>query len=135
VATAQARVAVSNIVTPGSAAFDGTLVPSIAFCDPPLASVGLSEAAAHADGMDVVVRFVDTSGWLSSQRVGLRHTGAKTLVDRSSGRVLGAHLLCHNADELINLFALAIDREATVAQLKAILWGYPTASSEIVYLL
>lgn len=135
VATAQARVAVCNIVAPGSAVFDRTLVPSIVFCDPPLASVGLSEAAAREDGIDVAIRLVDTSGWLSSQRVGLHHTGAKTLVDRRSGRVLGAHLLCHNADELINLFALAIERGATVGQLKAIPWGYPTASSEIVYLL
>lgn len=134
VGIAQARVAVRNIVTPGSATFDPPVVPSIVFSDPPLASVGLDERSVSERDVDVEVKLTDTSAWLSSQRVGLHHTGAKTFVDRKTGKVLGAHVLGHNADELINLFALAIAYGVTVDELKAQLWGYPTASSEIVYL-
>ena len=134
VGVAQARVAVANMLEPGSATFDPPVVPSICFSDPPLAMVGLSEQAAREGVVDVDVKYTDTSRWLSSQRVGLRHTGAKTIVDRASGKLLGAHVLGYHADELVNLFALAISRGVTVDELTSTLWGYPTTSSEIVYL-
>lgn len=130
----QARVALSNIVEAHSAAWDPPVVPSCVFSQPPLASVGLSEHAAAQSGLDVAIKLTDTSGWLSSQRVGLAHTGAKTLVDRATGRILGAHILGHGADEVANVFALAIAQRLTADDLKAMLWAYPTASSEVVYL-
>jgi glutathione reductase (NADPH) len=135
VGIAQARVAVANIVAPGSAVFDPPVVASVAFSDPPLASVGLSEREAKERGLEVDVKLTDTSGWVSTQRVGLRHSGAKTLVERGSGRVLGAHLLGHGAEEVVNVFALAIERGATAEELRRVLWAYPTGSSEIAYLL
>jgi glutathione reductase (NADPH) len=129
----QARVALRNIVKRHSAIWDPEVVPSCVFSQPPLAAVGLSEAAAAEQGIDVVVKFTDTSQWLSSQRVGLTHTGAKTLVDSDSGRILGAHFLGHGAEDVANVFALAIAQHLTADDLKAMLWAYPTASSEIVY--
>jgi glutathione reductase (NADPH) len=134
VGVAQARVAIRNIVAPGTATFDPPVVPSAVFGSPPLASVGISERQAADAGLDVEIKLTDTSGWLSSQRVGLTHAGAKTVLERGTGRLLGAQVLGHNAEELINLFALAITREMTAEQLKAVLWAYPTATSEIVYL-
>jgi glutathione reductase (NADPH) len=130
----QARVAMHNIVEPHSAVWDPPVVPSCVFSQPPLASVGLSERAVVQDGLDVAIKLTDTSGWLSSQRVGLTHTGAKTIVDRSTGRILGAHILGHNAEEVANVFALAIAEHLTADELKSMLWAYPTASSEVVYL-
>jgi len=65
--------------------------------------------------------------------VGLKHTAAKTIVERSTGRILGAHVLGHGAEETANLFALAIATHQTVDDLKRVLWAYPTASSEVVY--
>ena len=117
-----------------SAAWDPPVVPSCVFSQPPLASVGLSEHAAAQSGLDVAIKLTDTSGWLSSQRVGLTHTGAKTLVDRATGRILGAHILGHGAEEVANVFALAIAQRLTADDFKAMLWAYPTASSEVVYL-
>ena len=111
------------------------MIPSAAFSQPAIASVGLTERAANEQGLDVEIKLTDTSDWLSSRRVGLTYTAAKTLVERSTGRVLGAHLLGHAAEETINLFALAITTGATVADLKRMLWAYPTAASEIVYLI
>jgi glutathione reductase (NADPH) len=134
VGVAEARVAVRNILQPGSAEFDGSVVPSVVFADPPLASVGLTEAAAAAGGIDVHVTFNDTSAWESSRRVGVGISGAKVLVARGSGRIVGAHLLEHNADEVINVFAAAMLGGLTADRLKASMWAYPTAGSEIVYL-
>ena len=135
VAIAQARVALANIVEPGSAHYGAPLVPSVVFSDPPLAAVGLTERAAAEQGVDAETFVTDTSSWVSSQRVGVRHSEAITVVERGTGRVLGAHVLGHHAEELVNLFALAIDRGATAQELKSMVWAYPTASSEIVYLL
>lgn len=134
VGVAQAHVAVRNIISPGSATFDPAVIPSVVFSQPPLASVGLSERASRDAVDEVDVKLTDTSGWLSAQRVGLTHTGAKILSDRVSGRLIGAHVLGHNAEELINLFALSIAQGLTADDLRAILWAYPTATSEIVYL-
>jgi glutathione reductase (NADPH) len=130
----QARIALRNIVTPGSATWSPVVVPSCVFSQPPLAAVGLSESAAAEQGLDVVVKLTDTSGWLSSQRVGLAHTAAKTIVERESGRILGAHVLGHGAEDVANVFALAIAQRLSADDLKALLWAYPTPSSEIVYL-
>jgi glutathione reductase (NADPH) len=134
VGISQARVALRNIVSPGSATWDPPVVPSSVFSQPPLAAVGLSESAARERGLDAEIKFVDTSQWLSSRRVGLTHTGAKTLVDRATGQLLGAHVLGHGAEEVANVFALAIAQKMTAEELKAVIWAYPTASSEIVYM-
>ena len=130
----QARVALRNIVTPGSATWDPPVIPSCVFSQPPLACVGLRVSEAEERGLDVVVKLTDTSEWLSSQRVGLKHTAAKTLVERGTGRILGAHVLGHGAEDIANVFATAIAQRMTAEQLKDMLWAYPTASSEIVYL-
>lgn len=134
VAIAQARVAVRNIIEPGSAAFSPAVTPSVCFAGPPIASAGVSEADARARGLDVEVKLVDSTAWMSSRRVGAPVSGAKTIVERSTGTVLGAQLLGPGADEVINVLALAIERGATSDELKAMIWAYPTGGSDLVYL-
>jgi glutathione reductase (NADPH) len=130
----QARVAVGNILRPDSDAFAPEVVPSVVFAHPPLASVGMTETEAAASPLDVEVRFIDTSGWASSRRIGSKVSGAKTLVERDSGRILGAHLLGHDAAEVINLFAAAVLGGLRAQDLRSAIWAYPTAGYEIVYL-
>ena len=134
VAIAQARVAVRNIVEPESAVFSSPMTASVCFAGPPIASAGVSEADARTQGLDIEVKLVDSTDWASFRRVGAPVAGAKTIVKRSTGRVLGAHLLGPGADEVINLLALAIERGATADELKAMIWAYPTGGSELVYL-
>ncbi len=135
VGIAQARVVVANILKPDSTTFSPVATPSVVFSDPPLASVGLTEEQARERGLDVDVKLADTTEWASSRRVGQRASGAKTIVERGSGRIVGAHLLGHGAEEVINVFAAAIAGGLTASDLKGALWAYPTASSDIVYLL
>jgi glutathione reductase (NADPH) len=61
--------------------------------------------------------------------------GYKTLVDEDSGRILGAHLVGPHADEVINLFALAIRHDLTVDDLKSTMFAYPTGASDIGFML
>ncbi len=135
VGVAQGRIAARNIIEPGSATFAPAVVPSVAFSDPPLASAGLGEKEASEAGLDADVRLTDSSGWASSRRVGVSVSGAKTIVERRSGRVLGAHLLGHHADEVINALAIAMTCGMTAEDLKTFCWAYPTAGWDITYLL
>lgn len=100
----------------------------------PRASVGLQEEAARKQGMKFKVIQEETSGWYSSRRVALRYSGFKTLVEEGSGRILGAHLLRHKAEEEINIFALAIRYGFKAKDLKTMIYAYPTSASDLSYM-
>jgi glutathione reductase (NADPH) len=110
-------------------------IPSVVFTVPALASVGLQEGAARDRGLAFRVNQEGTSSWYSSRRVAERYSGFKVLVDESSGRILGAHLLGPDAGETINIFALAIRRGLTAADLKDVIFAYPTLGSDVKYMI
>lgn len=131
----QARVVARGILGDGDAAYDPVVTPSVVFSDPPLAAIGLTEAQATATGIDVAAPLLDTTAWAASRRVGARVSGAKVVVERATGRIAGAHLLAHHAEEVINVFAAAMVGGLTAADLKAMPWAYPTGGWDIVNLL
>ncbi len=130
----EGRVLARNVLGE-EAVYDPAVTPSVVFSDPPLATVGLTEAQAAEQGLDVQGSLVDRTQWASSRRVGDPVAGAKVLVDRASQRIVGAHLLGHHADEVINVFATAMVAGLTTADLKALPWAYPTGGWEIGYLI
>jgi glutathione reductase (NADPH) len=73
----------------------------------------------------------DTSGWYTSKRVALAHTGYKTLVEDGTERILGAHILGLHADEVVNIFGLAIRMGLSARDLKDMVYAYPTSASDI----
>ncbi len=102
---------------------------------PPLASVGLSEGAAREQGLRFRVHREKTGGWYLSRRVAENCAGFKVLVEEGSGRVLGAHVLGPEADEFINVFALAIQSGITTETLEQTIFAYPTHGSDVAYML
>jgi glutathione reductase (NADPH) len=134
VGTIEGRVLARNLLGE-DAAYAPAVTPSVVFSDPPLASVGLTEAQAAEQGLDVQASLVDRTQWASSLRVGDRVAGGKVLVDKGTQRIVGAHLLGHHADEVINVFATAMVAGLTAADLKAMPWAYPTGGWEIGYLI
>jgi glutathione reductase (NADPH) len=106
-------------------------VPSVAFTLPPIAAVGLSEAAAREQGLKVRVKSAKVPEWFTARRVAESVYGYKTLVDENSGRILGAHLVGPHADEVINLFGLALRHDLTADDLKSTMFAYPTGASDI----
>jgi glutathione reductase (NADPH) len=133
VGTIEGRVLARNILGE-EAVYDPSVTPSVVFSDPPLAMVGLTEAQAAERGLDVRGSLVDRTQWASSRRVGDPVAGAKVLVDRGTQRIVGAHLLGHQAEEVINVFATAMVAGLTTTDLKALPWAYPTGGWEIRYL-
>ena len=110
-------------------------VPTIAFTIPPLASVGLREDQAVSAGVRFRKTFQETQGWYSSRRISEAHSGFKVLIDESSDQILGAHLLGHNAEEIINLFAMAIHSKIRASDLREMIFAYPTHGSNLRYML
>ncbi|MEZ5243250.1 MAG: hypothetical protein R2696_16140 [Microthrixaceae bacterium] len=79
------------------------------FTIPELTRVGLLETRARDAGIDLDVRYTDTSGWYSNYRIGETAAAAKILIDRATDTIVGAHV-CSGPGygELINICALAI---------------------------
>ncbi|EWT05813.1 regulatory protein, partial [Intrasporangium chromatireducens Q5-1] len=101
------------------------------FTIPELARVGMLEAEARDTGIDLIVRYNDTSGWYSNYRIGETTAAAKILIDRSNDQVVGAHLLGPEYGELINTLGLAIKLGLTTRQLKSATAAYPTVGSDL----
>ena len=106
-------------------------IPSVVFTLPPVARVGLLEEEARQQGMEFDVKFQKTGQWYSSMRVGERYSAYKTLVEKGTGNILGAHLIGPGAEEQINLFAMAIGAGLTANQLKGVIFAYPSYASDL----
>jgi glutathione reductase (NADPH) len=109
-------------------------IASAVFTLPPLASAGLTEAAARTAGLAFRTNRHDTSGWFHTRRVGETTSGAKVLIEEGTDRILGAHLLGPHADEVINLFAMAIRLRIPAGQIKEVIYAYPTYGSDVRFL-
>ncbi|HET6496726.1 MAG TPA: NAD(P)/FAD-dependent oxidoreductase [Thermoleophilia bacterium] len=131
-ASRQARVVVETILG-RPAAYDPRATASVVFSDPPLAQVGMT-AAEGASRNDVQIVSTDMSGWFTTRRLGFAHAAAKVVREEASHKLLGAHLLGANAEDVINVFALAVRHGLTTEEVADAVWAYPTASSDIGYL-
>ena len=135
VAVIEGKVAASNMLKDQKIVPDYSGIPTAVFTVPELARVGMLEAEAKEAGHDVDVRFTDTGGWYSNYRIGEKSAAAKVLVDKSDGKILGAHLFGPEYGELINFFGLAMKLGLTAKQLKSMTAVYPSVGSDLGSLL
>jgi len=135
VASHDAKVAAANILKGNHQKPNYLGVPSVAFTIPPIASVGLSEQQARERGIKFRMRREKASDWYTARRVAEPTYGFKVIVEEDTDRILGAHLVGPHADEVINLFALAIRTGLTAEDLKSTIFAYPTGASDIGYML
>ncbi len=131
IAVSEGKVAASNMLKATTTVPDYTGVPTAVFTIPELTRVGLLEQDAKDQGLDVDVRYDDTSGWYSNYRIGETAAAAKILIDRASDQIVGAHLLGPEYGELVNILGLAIKLNLTTRQLKSMTAAYPTAGSDL----
>ncbi len=97
--------------------------------------MGLGEAEARAAGLKFRVNREKVPDWYTARRVAETVYGFKTLVEEGTGRILGAHLVGPHADEVINVLGLAIRHGLTAEDIKQTMFAYPTAASDIGYML
>lgn len=131
----EGEIAAQNILHGNKLRSDYTVVPTVVFTYPPMASVGLHETQAKERGNKPKINFGNMTAWNSSKRIGQKHAAYKVIIDEKSDLILGAHLLGHNAEETINIFAMAIRHKLSAHDLKKSLWAYPTYVSDIKYMI
>ena len=131
----EAIVLAGNLLNGNHLKIDYGHIPSNVFSVPPLASVGLTEDAAKIQKLNFKVKFEETTGWFASKRLNESVSAFKVLVDKETDQILGAHLLGNNAEETINIFAVAMNAGLKASELKKTIFSYPTNASDIVYML
>lgn len=135
VAEMEGGVAAENILNGNRQRPDYHAIPSAVFTLPPLARVGMTEEEAGEAGKATKVYRGSMRSWPTSRQIGQEHVNYKVILERESGQILGAHLFCHNAAEVVNVFALAMKFGLAAPELKQVLWAYPTNVSDIKYML
>jgi glutathione reductase (NADPH) len=136
VASYDGAVVAKNLIKGNSLKSNYAGLPSVVFTIPPLVSVGMQEKEAKEKGLRIRINHRDTSGWASSRRVGETCASFKVLIEEDTNRILGAHILGSHAEEIINIFSMAIRLGLTVKDLNdPLLYTYPTNSSDILYML
>jgi pyruvate/2-oxoglutarate dehydrogenase complex dihydrolipoamide dehydrogenase (E3) component len=122
---------------PRSAA-DRKAVPNCLFLTPPLARVGLTERQARSAGHRVKVAAspVVNLATIARARIVQETEGMlKVVIDAGSDEILGAALLCHDAQEVINLVALAMRHGITASALRDEIYTHPSMSEAFNQLL
>ena len=135
VADMEGHIAAHNIIHGNTKKAGHQAVPSSVFTYPPLATVGYKEEDADQAGIKYKTVFKDTSKWTEHKRIGLKHAGFKLLIDQEKDRIVGAHILGERAEEMINIFALAMQHGLTLSQIKETIWAYPSFIYNIRYML
>jgi glutathione reductase (NADPH) len=96
--------------------------------------VGLTEVDARQKGFWIEVHVNDMLGRLSARTYAETSAWSKIIVDRTNDRILGAHFVGHEGQELINVFGLAIKSGITARQLRDNVYAYPTFSADIKHM-
>jgi dihydrolipoamide dehydrogenase len=107
---------------------DKLRIPGCTYCAPQIASVGLSEAAAKAQGREVKVGRFPFVGNGKAIALGEDQGLVKTVFDAKTGQLLGAHMVGAEVTELIQGFVIAMQLETTEEDLMHAVFPHPTLS-------
>ena len=104
---------------------DHTAIPRVTFTDPEIASVGLSEAAARAKGLDVVVASADPAEAVRGYIHDFHRGALKLVADRERGVLVGATLVTPRAGEIVGELVLAIKLGTPLKTLADVVHPFP----------
>ena len=131
-ATHEAKIA-AEVIAGHKAFFDARTIPSVAYTDPEIAWMGLTETQAKAQGIDCDKAVFP---WAASGRAlstGRDDGMTKLLFDKTTRRVLGAAIVGVNAGELIAETVLALEMGADAADLCLTIHPHPTLSETVAF--
>lgn len=129
-ATHEAHVA-AEVIAGQKSFFDARVIPSVAYTDPEIAWVGLTEEDAKKEGVEISKGVFP---WAASGRAiaNTRDEGFTKLVfDANTNRILGGGIVGTNAGELISEIALAIEMGADVVDLARTIHPHPTLAESV----
>jgi dihydrolipoamide dehydrogenase len=103
-------------------------IPGCTYCQPQVASIGLTEAAAKAKGLQIKVGKFPFIGNGKAIALGEAEGFVKTIFDAKTGELLGSHMIGAEVTELIQGYSIAKTLETTEAELMATVFPHPTLS-------
>ena len=132
VASAQGHVAVEKIADHNTYPVDYNNIPSCTYCQPQVASLGLTEIQAKEQGYNIKVGkfYFKSSGKALS--IGKPDGFVKIIFDSKYGELLGCHIIGSEATELIQELVIAKSLEATWENLALTMHPHPTLSESIM---
>jgi dihydrolipoamide dehydrogenase len=131
-ATHEAKIA-AEVIAGHKAFFDARTIPSVAYTDPEIAFMGLSEAQAKAQGIEFEKAVFP---WAASGRalaMGREEGLTKLLFEKGTKRLLGAGIVGPNAGELIAETVLALEMGAEAGDLGLTIHPHPTLSETVFF--
>jgi dihydrolipoamide dehydrogenase len=131
-ATHEGKVA-AEVIAGEKRAFDARVIPSVAYTDPEVAWVGLTETEAKARGIAVQKGLFPWAASGRSLAQGRDEGFTKLLFDPDTHRVVGGGLVGPNAGELIGEVALAIEMGADATDVGLTIHPHPTLSESIAF--
>jgi len=131
-ATHEAKVA-AEVISGIKTIFDPMAIPSVAYTDPEVAWMGLTEAQAKAEGIEVVKGAFPWAASGRSLSIGRDDGMTKTLFDKETGRIVGAGIVGPNAGELIAEAVLALEMGADAEDMSLTIHPHPTLSETLCF--
>ena len=131
-ATHEAKVA-AEVAAGEKSAFDARTIPSVAYTDPEVAWVGLTETDAKRDGIAYDKTKIP---WAASGRalaLGRDEGFTKLLFDKSTGQIIGGGMVGPNAGDLVAEVGLAIEMGADAADVALTIHPHPTLSETVAF--
>ena len=107
---------------------DKNLIPGCTYCQPQIASVGLTEAKAKEQGRDIRVGKFPFAGNGKAIALGEDQGFIKVIFDKKTGQLLGAHMVGAEVTELIQGYVVAMNLETTEEELMHTVFPHPTLS-------
>ncbi len=132
VATAEAITCVEKIAGHHPEAIDYGNIPSCTYCDPEVASVGLTEVAAKEAGYEVKVGKFPFSASGKASAAGVKNGFVKVIYDAKYGELLGAHMIGANVTEMIAEMIVAKKLETTGHEILKAIHPHPTMSEAVM---
>jgi glutathione reductase (NADPH) len=132
VALAEGQIVARTLFGGEGATMDYNNIPTSVFCHPNLATVGLTEQQALDKGIELDV-YLATVKQLKHSLSGRDELSMiKLIVEKSSDRVIGLHLICPDAGELVQGFAVAMNCGARKVDFDRTIGIHPTLAEEFV---
>jgi len=110
---------------------DYRVVPKVTYCEPEVASVGITEEAARKEGRDVVTSLLQIGDNERAVIEGVTHGIVKLVADRSSGELLGGHIVAETAGDMIHEVVAAMATRAPIEAVAEAIHSYPTLSESL----
>jgi mercuric reductase len=121
-----AKIAAKNALNGDALIYDNAAMPAVVFTDPQVASVGMTEAAARVQGMQVKTSVLTLDN--VPRALAARDTRGfiKLVADEATGKLIGAHILAPEGADSIQTAALAIRQGMTYGELGEMIFPYLT---------